>query len=299
MASDGQKKRCVLITGCSEGGIGIALAREFHRRGLRVLATARDVKKMEALKESGIEMIPLDVVDQESIRGAVDTVSKLTGGTLDLLVNNAGAGYSIPLMDVDLDAARKLFEVNVWGVLAVTQAFVPLLTKASQPRVVNIGSLVAKMPTPWQGVYNASKSALASLSETMRLELAVLGITVLHVYTGGIKTEFLAHSNGQTLPESSIYAPVAGDIQDYVAGSRLRKTQTTTPEAYARNVVGNALSRSPSTTTWVGSMSLISWIGYRFGWDGINDLVFRFMFGMRSLRAKWAAATESKTAASV
>lgn len=150
------KKRSVFITGCSEGGIGFALAQELHRRGLRVFATARDLAKVEHLREAGLEIIQVDVVDQASIRAAAETVSKLTGGTLDILVNNAGGGYQVPLLDADLDEGRKLFEVNIWGLLAVTQAFAPMLEAAaaggSKARIVNIGSIVSHVNVPWQGV---------------------------------------------------------------------------------------------------------------------------------------------------
>ena len=82
----------VLVTGCSEGGIGDALAKEFSRRGLRVFATARDPAKMEHLKALGLETIHLDVVDKDSLSNAVETVRTATGGSLDFLVNNSGSG---------------------------------------------------------------------------------------------------------------------------------------------------------------------------------------------------------------
>jgi NAD(P)-dependent dehydrogenase (short-subunit alcohol dehydrogenase family) len=85
-------RRSVLITGCSGGGIGDALAQEFHRKGLRVFATARNVTKIEHLKNLGLETLHLDVVDETSIKQAVASVRDLTGGTLDILVNNSGYG---------------------------------------------------------------------------------------------------------------------------------------------------------------------------------------------------------------
>src|SRR5579871_3118794 len=103
MEKQQQSKRTVLITGCSEGGIGDALAQEFHRRGLRVFATARNLKKVEHLSHAGIEVFQLDVVDEASIRNAVETVTNLTGGTLDILINNSGSGYQMTLLDSDLD----------------------------------------------------------------------------------------------------------------------------------------------------------------------------------------------------
>jgi 1-acylglycerone phosphate reductase len=94
--------KTVLITGCSEGGIGDALAKEFHRKGLRVFATARNLSKVEHLKELGLEILPLDVIDDASIKQAVESVKSLTGGTLDYLVNNSGSGRSPPHQNTHL-----------------------------------------------------------------------------------------------------------------------------------------------------------------------------------------------------
>jgi 1-acylglycerone phosphate reductase len=87
-------QKVALLTGCSEGGIGDALAQEFHRKGLRVIATARNLSKIEHLKALGLEILPLDVVDDTSIKQAVESVKNATGGTLDFLVNCSGAGMS-------------------------------------------------------------------------------------------------------------------------------------------------------------------------------------------------------------
>lgn len=86
------RQRTVLVTGCSAGGVGDALAQEYHRQGLRVIATARNLDKIQHLKAMGLEIIRLDVEDAASIRDAVFEVQKLIGSTLDMLVNNAGIG---------------------------------------------------------------------------------------------------------------------------------------------------------------------------------------------------------------
>ena len=85
-------KKTVLVTGSSLGGIGDALAKEFHRQGLRVFATARNLAKVQHLKEAGLEVVQLDVVDDVSIKQAVEYVKVATGGSLDILVNNSGQG---------------------------------------------------------------------------------------------------------------------------------------------------------------------------------------------------------------
>lgn len=163
--------KSVLITGCSKGGIGDAIAQEFHKRGVRVFATPRNLAKVEHLRALGLEVLQLDVLSADSIQIAGAEVRKATGGTLDFLVNNAGAGasrlhrycrhsavndtnyvlaYTMPLLDADLHAARQLYDLNVFSVLAATQAFAPSLI-AAKGKVINIASIVHRMAMAYYG----------------------------------------------------------------------------------------------------------------------------------------------------
>ncbi|KAF4943232.1 hypothetical protein FGADI_13547 [Fusarium gaditjirri] len=120
-------KKTVLITGCSVGGLGYALAEEFHKLGYHVIATARDTTKIGPLaNKPDVEVFPLDVTFPESIS---DLLAKIQtkGIKLDILVNNAGCASFNPLVHADIDNAKALYDVNVWGSLRVTQAFIPLL----------------------------------------------------------------------------------------------------------------------------------------------------------------------------
>ncbi|KAK9342489.1 hypothetical protein V1522DRAFT_425026 [Lipomyces starkeyi] len=132
-------KRTVLITGCSDGGMGAALAVAFHDAGLQVYATARNTAKMSHLASLGIKTLTLDVLSDSSI---AECVGKLT--SLDILVNNAGATYGMPVSDLSIAESKKLFDLNVWSYLAVTQAFLPLLLK-SKGMIVNHTSVVSSM----------------------------------------------------------------------------------------------------------------------------------------------------------
>jgi 1-acylglycerone phosphate reductase len=163
-------KRTVLITGCSEGGMGAALAIAFHEAGLHVWATARDLSKMAHLTSLGIQTIELDIQSSPSIAACVSTVSSRN---LDILVNNAGASASMPISDLSLPEAKKIFDINVWSQLAITQAFLPLLLK-SKGMIVNQTSVVSTMAVPFQSAYNASKAAMAIFSDSMRLEWVLL-----------------------------------------------------------------------------------------------------------------------------
>lgn len=147
--------KTVLITGCSAGGIGCSLAKEFQKRGLMVFASARSLSKMADLEKlSNVTLLALDVTSPTSIANALEEVKRHTGGTLDYLVNNSGQQYIMPALDVDIDEGKKMFDVNFWGVLRMIQAFSPLLIKAGGT-VVNIGSIVAHLYAPFSSKINS------------------------------------------------------------------------------------------------------------------------------------------------
>lgn len=143
--------KSVLITGCSDGGIGSALALTFATRGLLVFACARSIKKMTKLSSlPNVHLLELDVLKSEDIEAAVGAVKKETGGTLDYLVNNAGQVRYRPVLDENIEDAKELFDVNVWSVIRVVQAFAPLLID-SKGCVVYISSLVGYLVSPYMG----------------------------------------------------------------------------------------------------------------------------------------------------
>lgn len=144
-------KKSVLITGCSTGGIGWAMARAFQRQGFHVFATARDPSTAADLAQlTNVQVLELDVTEPETINRAKEVVSKHTGGALDVLVNNAGVEFVKPLLEVDLAEAKRLYDVNVWGPLAVTQAFAPLLIEAKGV-IFNQSSIDAELSMVWAG----------------------------------------------------------------------------------------------------------------------------------------------------
>ncbi|KAL4985945.1 hypothetical protein BDW68DRAFT_198356 [Aspergillus falconensis] len=214
-------KKTVLITGCSDNGIGSGLALTFQARNYHVFATARTPAKMSKLVDlPNVTLIPLDVCNSDEIAAAVEAVKSHTGGTgsLDYLINNAGHGNFMPILDQDLNEARDLYESNVWGPLAVTQAFAPLLINAHGTATF-ITSVSGYVNCPYIGVYAASKRSLEILAETLRLELRPFGVRVLSVVTGAV------HSMGQVgrfddyeLPEDSLYKPIEGTIRDRARG---------------------------------------------------------------------------------
>lgn len=145
--------KSVLITGCSAGGIGSALVVAFQKRGFHVFATARNPVKMEQLAElANVTLLQLDVTSRESIEHAVGVVEKQTGGTLDVLINNSGAAYTVPSLDADLQTTRDMFEVNFFGTVVTTQLFAPLVI-AAKGSIVNVCSTAAHVHPPWMGEF--------------------------------------------------------------------------------------------------------------------------------------------------
>ncbi|KAG0652607.1 Cyclochlorotine biosynthesis T [Hyphodiscus hymeniophilus] len=271
-------QKTVLITGCSAGGIGDALAKAFHKNGLRVFATARNLAKVHELRAIGMDVFQLDVVDEVSVRQAVEKVKTATGGTLDFLVNNSGGGYNLPLLDTDVSEARKMFDLNVFSVIEVTKAFSPLLI-ASKGTIINIGSVAGKAPVPWQGYYNASKAAINLLSDQLRLELSPFGVTCICVVTGAIKTKFFENSPGIKLPADSIYAPGKDIIEPIAAGSSVQNMLMDV-DFYAEGVVKNALKSNPTKNQWLGGGIWMIWSVATFGFSTVWDWIFPSVFNI-------------------
>ena len=143
--------KTVLITGCSAGGIGSALAEAFQKHGVHVFATARDLSKMSHLQTlSHVTLLQLDPTSAPSVQAAVEHVKGQTGGTLDYLVNNAGQTIIMPTLDFDIDTAKSMYDINVWGMVRVTQAFAPLVI-AAKGTIINISSIAPCVHTPWMG----------------------------------------------------------------------------------------------------------------------------------------------------
>lgn len=246
-------KRKVLITGCSDGSLGSALAIAFHDAGLHVYATARNISKMAQVASLGIETLQLDVTSSASIAACA---SKITA--LDILVNNAGANYQMPVVDLDLSGAKAAFDLNVWGQIAVTQAFLPLLLKSPHGGLIaNQTSAASLLPVPFQSVYNASKAALGMFSENMRLELAAFGIKVVELKTSLVKSNIISSDkteNGRKLPTGSIYGPVRELVESSMRGDQFRGAGMETQE-YAVATVEELLQENTPIVIYKGENS--------------------------------------------
>ena len=143
-------KKTVLITGCSDGGLGSALVSAFLRENYYVFATTRNVSKMSSLsKLPSVTLLEFDVTVDSQIVAAVESV-KNSAGRLDILMNNAGRNHFSPVLDIDVSEAKQIYEINLWGPLAMIKAFMPLIME-SKGIVVNTTSISGYLNVPYMG----------------------------------------------------------------------------------------------------------------------------------------------------
>jgi NAD(P)-dependent dehydrogenase (short-subunit alcohol dehydrogenase family) len=182
--------KTLMITGASTG-IGRACALHFDKKGHTVFAGVRKDEDAQNLKNEASEKLTpvmIDVTDYDSVIKAAKVVDEAVGEAgLDGLVNNAGIAVSGPLEFLPIKRFEQQFQVNVFGLMAVTQAFLPLLRK-TKGRIVNIGSESGRFALPFVGPYAASKHAVEAISDSLRVELLPSGIKVVLIEPASIKT---------------------------------------------------------------------------------------------------------------
>ena len=195
--ADFRDARC-LITGASMG-LGLALARDLAGQGARVALVARSADRLEdaareiiarGARPEAILTIAADVTSAPDRRRIAEAVTERFGGALDLAINNAGIGAYGRFESHDETVARRLFEVNVFGLMEMCRTLLPLLRRGDRPSLVNLGSIVARRGLPGRSEYSASKFAVAGFTEAIRAEWARDGIKVVLINPGFTATEF-------------------------------------------------------------------------------------------------------------
>ena len=290
-------KKFVLITGCSEGSLGYSMAQIFSEHGFHVFATVRSLAKAGALTgDKNINVLILDITSKDSIADCAQTVEKKTGGALDVLVNNAAWSQWFPLLDVDIDDAKRAYDTNFWSMLVMIQTFAPMLIRA-KGTVCNHGSIAGCFPMLWDGksdpntyreglkpkgglyanqsprfrrdlgIYGSSKAAVKHMSEVLQYEMGPLGVHVICALIGIVDTPIWDKQEQLALPANSLYKPVQSLI-DHVraAGEGAKPTgrDTATPQATGRAIINHILA-GRSGVIWVGGMArrlkfLINWM---------------------------------------
>lgn len=265
----------VVVTGASTG-IGAATARELAKRGFHVLAGVRRATDADALRTTHIEPVILDITQEAGIGALVKRISEDPGRRpLRALVNNAGLQVNAPVETLPLSEWRRLFDVNLFGHVAMIQALLPALL-SSQGTIVNISSVGGKVSMASYGPYAGTKFALEAVSDALRREVEPLGVKVVVVEPGAVKTDMLAGVagtgeriiNGMTADQRGRYATLmhamVAQAQAAIPGGA--------PAEEAGRVIANAItSKRPQARYTVGRDAAIFVRLIRFLSDRLLD----------------------------
>jgi NAD(P)-dependent dehydrogenase (short-subunit alcohol dehydrogenase family) len=264
-------KGTILVTGASTG-IGRACALRFAELGYRTFAGVRKMPDGDSLAaESSRRIVPvyLDVTSSKSIANAV---AALADQRLAGLVNNAGIASLGPLELLPIDAWRKQFEVNVIGLVAVSQACIPLL-RQSKGRIINIGSIAGRSALPGSGAYDATKFAVEALTDVLRMELSPWGIAVSLIEAGAVATPIWEKSQrevdelkNRVAPEQyALYNGLMTAVREEIAESNRTAVPVTT---VVKAVVHAMTTRKPKTRYLIGTdvrfWLLLNWLPDRW-----------------------------------
>jgi NAD(P)-dependent dehydrogenase (short-subunit alcohol dehydrogenase family) len=266
--------KVVIITGCSTG-IGRDLAQRLSKAGYQVVATAR---QLDSMNDIPAELkIPLDVTREDSVKEAVTLVLQKFG-RIDVLVNNAGYGLRGAVEEIPIESVKRVFDVNVFGVIRMIQAVLPQMRKQGCGRIINISSIAGKLPTPVNGIYSATKFGLEALSDSLRVELAPFGIQVVIVEPGPIKTRFdeTAQSAGvkDKAGSASPYLPLY-QKNDEIAAT-MRKNEPG-PEAVSQ-VIQEAIEASKPKARYLAGVAFSGRLAINFRdffWNPLVERMFK------------------------
>ena len=187
-----QQQPVAVVTG-SSSGIGLATSLALSKNGYHTYATMRNLAKRDSIQSVSdkqhlsIRVVQLDVTDENSINNAIQSILS-ESGRIDLLVNNAGYVLTGAFEDIGIDEIKALYETNVFGVIRVTQAVLPIMRKQRSGRIINISSGAGRIGYPGDSAYVSSKFALEGLSESMAFEVEQFGIKTVLVEPGFVRT---------------------------------------------------------------------------------------------------------------
>ncbi|XP_065873642.1 short-chain dehydrogenase ptmH-like [Euphorbia lathyris] len=271
--------KVVLVTGCAKGGIGYEYCKAFAEQNCHVIASdiPQRVDDMSDLKSNNIETLSLDVSSDESVSLTINNIIS-KHGRIDVLINNAGIGSTGPLAELSLETIRKAWEINTLGQLRMVQNVVPHMAYRKSGSIVNVGSVVGMVPTPWAGSYCSSKAGVHAMSNTLRVELKPFGINVVLVVPGAIRSNFgRASTDKLGNYEWKLYKDFKDAIAERARASQASKATDAT--IFARHVANKVLGTKPPKQIVFGHMTglfvLLSWSPL---W--VRDLFFSTRFGV-------------------
>ncbi len=271
--------KIILITGCSTG-IGRDLAKDLTTHGFTVIATARRLDAIRDLKAA--MQLQLDVTDNESVTEAVNRIIQQFG-RIDVLINNAGYGIRCAVEELSDDLVEKMFDVNVYGIIRMVRAVLPLMREQGSGRIINIGSIAGKIAQPVNGAYCASKYAMEALSDALRMEMARFGIQVVLIEPGNIKTNFpdtARNISKQILTNSnSVYYDLYQNYLHYTSNAR---RNIPGPEAVSR-IIRKTIEIAKPKARYKAAVPLIhSLLPYCN--DGLRDYLIKIAFKLGRIK---------------
>lgn len=260
------ESRVVLITGASSG-IGEATAVRLAEAGFIVYGAARRAERIAALP--GVKPIVMDITVEGQVEGAVAQVLS-EQGRIDVLINNAGYAQYGPVEETSIDAARRQFEVNLFGLARLTQLVLPHMRAQGGGTIVNISSMGGRIYTPLGAWYHATKHALEGWSDCLRVELAPMGINVVIIEPGSIATEFTEvvaeNAVGDDGPYSELMTKVSRTMSDPDFQSK-----SSPPSVIAETILKALQTSKPKARYMAGYLAKPMWNLRRFGGDGLYD----------------------------
>ncbi|MFD7969533.1 SDR family NAD(P)-dependent oxidoreductase [Streptomyces clavifer] len=254
MTTSSENEKLIVVTGASTG-MGASAARELAGQGFHVLAGVRRDRDADAIRSAGIEPVILDITKSDHVEALAARVAR-DPRALHALVNNAGIQVNAPVESLPMAQWRWVFEVNLFGHIAVTQALLPALLR-SKGRVINISSVGGKVAMATYGAYAGAKFALEAVSDSLRREVAPLGVHVVVVEPGGVRTEMAARG----ITTANDLAANMTPEQDERYGSLVEATNTlmatgtssgVTADAAARVIAKAVTTRRPRTRYTIG-----------------------------------------------
>jgi short-subunit dehydrogenase len=247
-----RKKMVILITGASSG-MGKTTAQELIKSGHKVYCAARSINKMKDLENASGKILEMDVSKEESISAGVETLIR-SEGKIDVLWNNAGYGLYGPVEEVGLDKARYQFEVNLFGLAALTQQVLPHMRKQKSGLIINTSSMGGKIYTPLGAWYHATKHALEGWSDCLRLELKEFGINVVVLEPGLIDTGFAAGVDHHFSKEST-EGPYKRMVTSLLNATSNGSMKGSSPMVIAKTIKRIIKAKKPKTRYLVGAMA--------------------------------------------
>ncbi|HEY2848173.1 MAG TPA: SDR family NAD(P)-dependent oxidoreductase [Pyrinomonadaceae bacterium] len=273
-----EKVKVALITGCSSG-IGHATALALLDEGFHVVATGPKLDELVDLRDQGCEIVELDITDEEQRIEAIRT-AECHHGAVDVLVNNTGYGQYGPIEEIPLEAIRWQFEVNLFGMIRMSQLVLPAMRRQNDGRIINLSSTIAgEIEQPGAGIYRATKHAIEAIDAALRVEVEDFGIHVIGIQPGPVNTNFdevAAASIPDTGPDSP-YVTFKQNIREYTHHlARQGGTGVLEPEDVAKTIVEAATDDGPETRYHVGTFARTASPLSKITPDSIWDAAMRY-----------------------